>query len=94
MSRDGRNFEARSWGWPEGESVLDEFLSHWTGNSVSTTVVARCVGSCASRQAPALPRLQRSRLLERFQDDAAAGEHVWREDLGVDELHVHYARIE
>ena len=66
------------WECPKVRACWGEFLRHWTGAIATFRVFSRCFGNCVNRQAPEIPALQQSRLLESFQDDAAAGEQVWR----------------
>ena len=66
------------WECPKARAcVLGNFLRHWTGAIATSSVFSRCFGICANRQAPKIQVLLRSRLLEKFQDDVAAGEQVW-----------------
>ena len=66
------------WDCKKARACWAKFISRWIDASVSSAVVDSCLSNCANRQAPAIPAFQRSRLLERFHDDAAAGATVWR----------------
>uniref|UniRef100_M4BJM1 RxLR effector candidate protein n=1 Tax=Hyaloperonospora arabidopsidis (strain Emoy2) TaxID=559515 RepID=M4BJM1_HYAAE len=64
------------WECPKTRACWGKFLRHWAGST--SCVFSRYFGNCTDRQAPEILVLQWSRLLERFQDDVAAGEQVWR----------------
>lgn len=67
------------WDCQKARACWNKFLRHWTGAKATPPVLASCLGNCANRQAPIIPASQRALLLERFQDDAPAGEQVWRQ---------------
>uniref|UniRef100_M4BGN9 RxLR effector candidate protein n=1 Tax=Hyaloperonospora arabidopsidis (strain Emoy2) TaxID=559515 RepID=M4BGN9_HYAAE len=54
------------WECPKARACKGKFLGHWTGTLATPRIFSRCVGNCVNSQAPEIPALQWSRLLERF----------------------------